>query len=551
MKITRLLFYLFLMVSVGTMVSCGDDDDPTPSDDMMDPGDDDGEEFIDEVILTFTPQQSGKDVVTARWFDADGDGVGSGEVTQGIALEEGVTYDLSFRLNNTVADENVTLEIAEEDAEHQFFFEFTENIFSDPTGNGNIDNKDDPINYNDQDANGLPVGLATTWTAGGHTDATGNFRVLLKHQPELKNADSDATTGGTDIDITFPLDIEEDANLEEEFIDEVILTFTPQQTGKEIVEARWFDADGDGVGSGEVTAPIALEEGITYDLAVTLTNTVESEDVTAEILEEDDEHQFFFAFSEGYFSDPTGDGNIDNRDDAINYTDQDDNGLPVGLSTVWTAGDPSTTSGTFRIVLKHQPDQKSATSDASTGGTDIDIEFPIDIEEDPNIEEEFIDQVMLTFTPTAGGDDVVVTWFDPDGEGVANGTTDGPINLTSGVEYDLAITLTNTVEDEDITAEILDEDDEHQFFFEFTADIFSDPTGDGNVDNRDDAVNYNDQDDNGLPVGLSTRWTAGSPTTSNGTFRVILKHQPDQKSATSDSSVGGTDIDIPVDININ
>ncbi|MEM1407705.1 MAG: hypothetical protein AAGA64_15745 [Bacteroidota bacterium] len=547
MKISKLLWLLLL---IGSIVSCSDDDDddPTPPDD--------GEEFIDEVILTFTPTLSSKEVVTARWFDADGDGVGSGEVIQGIALEEGVEYILTFRLNNTIANENVTEEIEDEDDEHQFFFEFTENIFSDPTGNGNIDNKDDPLNYNDTDDNGLPVGLSTTWTAGGHTDATGTFRVLLKHQPEEKDADSDATTGGTDIDITFPIDIVEDLNIEEEFIDEVILTFTPTLSSKEVVTARWFDPDGDGVLSGEVTQGIALEENVEYTLTFGLNNTVAGENVTLEIEDEDDEHQFFFEFTENIFSDPTGNGNIDNKDDPLNYNDTDDNGLPVGLSTTWTAGGHTDATGTFRVLLKHQPGEKDADSDASTGGTDVNITFPIDIEEDPNIEEEFIDEVVLTFTPTGGGDDVVVTWFDPDGEGVQNGTADGPINLVADTEYDLAVTLANTVEGEDVTAEILEEDDEHQFFFEFTTDIFSDPAGDGNVDNRDDPLNYNDedsdaQDGSGLPVGLSTNWTTGSATTSVGAFRVILKHQPGQKSATSDASTGGTDVDITFEININ
>lgn len=373
MKINKLLFLLLLLPML-FVSSCSDDDEnPTP-------GDDDGEEFIDEVLLTFTPTQTGKDVVTARWFDADGDGVGSGEVTQGIALEESVEYTLTFTLNNTVANENVTLEIAEEDDEHQFFFEFTEGIFSNPTGNGNIDNKDDAVNYNDEDANGLPVGLSTTWTAGGHTDATGTFRVLLKHQPDLKDETSDASTGGTDIDISFPLDILEDENAEEEFIDEVVLTFTPTQGGDAVV-VTWNDPDGEGVQDGAPDGPINLLADIEYDLAITLTNTVAEEDVTAEILDEDDEHQFFFSFTTDIFSSPAGDGNIDNRDDAVNYNDEDDNGLPVGLSTRWTAGSATTSTGEFRVILKHQPDQKSETSDASTGGTDIDIPFEINIQQ--------------------------------------------------------------------------------------------------------------------------------------------------------------------------
>ena len=245
------------------MVSCGDDDDPMPG------GGDEDEEFIDEVILTFTPQEAGNDVVTARWFDADGDGSGSGEVTQGIELAEGVTYDLSMTLNNTVAGENITEEIEEEGDEHQFFFEFTNDIFSDPSGNGNVDNASDPLNYTDQDANGLPIGLSTTWTAGGHTDASGEFTVVLKHQPGQKSATSDANTGGTDINITFPIDIEEHGHSEEEeFIDEVVLTFTPTAGGDAVV-VTWVDPDGEGVASGTPDGPINLTAG-TELLATTL-----------------------------------------------------------------------------------------------------------------------------------------------------------------------------------------------------------------------------------------------------------------------------------------
>lgn len=340
----------------------------------------------------------------------------------------------------------------------------------------------------------------------------------------------------------------------EEFIDEVILTFTPTDSEFATVTARWFDADGDGAGSGEVTQGIELIEGVEYILTMRMNNTVAGENITEEIVMEAAEHQIFFEFTNDIFSNPTGNGNIDNRDDAVNYNDFDSNQLPVGINTTWTTGGHQD-GGSFRILLKHQPDEKSATSTSTTGGTDLDITFPLDVEEDPNVEEEFIDQVVLTFSPTAGGDDIVITWTDPDGDGAQDGTADGPINLATGVEYDLAITFANTIESEDITAEIQAEDDEHMIFFSFTADIFSDPTGNGNIDNRDDAVNYNDedseaQDGSGNPVGLSTTWTAGSVTTATGDFRIMLKHQPGQKTATSTSATGGTDIDITFDINI-
>jgi len=470
-------------------------------------------------------------------------------VIDDIELQEGVGYTMSITLTNTLgaAPEDITAEIMEEDDEHMFFFSFTDGIFSDPTGDGNVDNRNDPINYNDQDDNGLPVGLSTSWAAGGHTDTPGEFNIILKHQPGQKTATSDVSVGGTDVDITFPLIIAE-GNEEEEEINQVVLTFTPDEG--EAITATWFDEDGEGVG-GPVIDQIELDEGMTYAMSITLTNTLgmDPEDITAEIMEEDDEHMFFFSFTDGIFSNPSGDGNVDSRNDPINYNDQDENGLPVGLFTSWTAGGHTDTPGEFNIILKHQPDQKSSTSDVSVGGTDVDITFPLVIAEG-NEEEEEINQIVLTFTPTAGGDAVTATWEDPDGEGVGGPMIDD-INLAAGTEYDLSISLANTLgrEVEDITVEIMEEDDEHMFFFGFTSDIFSDPSGDGNIDNRSDALRYNDQDENGLPVGLSTRWsTTGA--TATGSFRIVLKHQPDQKTATSDSTVGGTDVDISLPLNI-
>jgi len=545
MKSINFRFYLLLLFALAIMVSCSDDDEP------MEMEMDDDEETITQVDLTFTPQGEGE-TVTARWFDADGDGTGA-PIIDDIELAEGVTYQLGLTLTNTLpsSPEDITAEIMEEDDEHQFFFAFTDGIFADPNGDGNVDNANDPIIYNDTDENGLPVGLSTTWTAGGHTDNPGTFNVILKHQPDEKSATSNVNTGGTDLDITFSLIIEEDDEEEEEVINEVVFTFTPQGEG-DAVTATWFDADGDGVGAPNIDS-IMLAEGVTYDLTVSLTNTLgtEPEDVTEEIMEEADEHQFFFSFTDGIFSDPSGDGNVDNGSDPINYSDMDDNGLPVGLSTSWTAGGHTDTPGEFNVVLKHQPGQKTAASDVNVGGTDLDITLPLIIEEG-NEEEEVINEIILTFVPLSGGDTIQGRFFDADGEGVGAPTVED-INLSVSTEYNMFITLTNTLgaEPEDVTEEIEEEDDEHMFFFEFTNNAFGSPEGDGNVDERGDAVNYNDMDENGLPVGLSTNWVTRDMSIVGGSFRIVLKHQPDQKTATSDVSVGGTDVDITIPLKVN
>ena len=447
----------------------------------------------------------------------------------------------------------------EEDDEHQFFFAFTDEIFLSPAGDGNIDNRDDPVNYNDFDENNLPVGLSTNWTTEcGEENSTGSFRIVLKHQPDIKDDMSTADDGGTDIDLTFTVNVAEDPDAppcenEEEIITDVVLTWTPVGGGDPVV-ATATDPDGEGVLDLTVEGPINLLESTEYTLTVELRNDIDGEDITTEIMEEDDEHQFFFAFTDEIFLSPAGDGNIDNRDDPVNYNDFDENNLPVGLSTNWTTecGEENST-GSFRIVLKHQPDIKDDMSTADDGGTDIDLTFTVNVAEDPDAppcenEEEIITDVVLTWTPVGGGDPVVATATDPDGEGVLDLMEEGPINLQENTEYTLTVELRNDLEGEDITTEIMEEDDEHQFFFEFTEGIFSSPEGDGNIDNRDDPVNYNDFDENNLPVGLSTGWTTAT-TMSGGSFRIVLKHQPDIKSATSTADDGGTDIDLTFVIN--
>ena len=119
-------------------------------------------------------------------------------------------------------------------------------------------------------------------------------------------------------------------------------------------------------------------------------------------------------------------------------------------------------------------------------------------------------------------------------------------------EYELSITLENTIEGEDITEEIREEDEDHIFLFGFGEELFESPDGDGNADNRVDPINYNDQDENGLPVGLSTNWTTSCTAEGNisDAFRVVLKHQPGEKTATSGIDVGGTDVDITWNVTV-
>jgi len=168
---------------------------------------------------------------------------------------------------------------------------------------------------------------------------------------------------------------------------------------------------------------------------------------------------------------------------------------------------------------------------------------------------ELITKATLTFTPVGGGTTVTVNATDPDGEGVQNIVVDGPINLVRNKSYTLTVALINELANPsdpeyNITEEVEEEGDEHMFFYSWTNNVFSDPSGNGNIDNRADAVNYNDQDENGLPLGLNTSWTTVDAAAS-GSFRIILKHQPDLKSAISTATDGETDLDLSFTISVN
>ena len=338
------------------------------------------EEVITDVTLTFTPVAGGTPV-TARAQDPDGEGPLDLQILDDIELLESTEYVLTFELFNSIEGEDITEEIEEEDDEHQFFFAFTDEIFVSPAGDGNVDNRDDPLNYDDMDENGLPVGLVTSWeTECDEETSTGTFRVILKHQPGIKSDMSTVNDGGTDIDLEFVINVNDDPDAppcenEEEVITDVTLTFTPVGGGA-VVQAAAQDPDGEGPLDLQILNEIDLNLSTEYTLTVELFNSIEGEDITEEIMEEDDEHQFFFEFTNNFFADPEGDGNADNRDDDINYNDEDENMLPVGLSTNWTTG-AMMNSGSFRIVLKHQPGIKSDMSTINDGGTDIDLTFDI------------------------------------------------------------------------------------------------------------------------------------------------------------------------------
>ncbi len=180
----RLLLASLLSLSVIFFNSC-DDDAPEAENES---------ETITTVRVTLTPQGGGA-ASTFEAKDADGDGPGN-IVIAPITLDANTAYDVSVMFLNELdpADvEDITEEIEEEDDEHQLFFVANPATLL-------------SVAYADQDGNGLPVGLSTTWTTG---DAgAGTVTVTLKHQPDAKSATSTINTGETDIAVPFPVTVQ-------------------------------------------------------------------------------------------------------------------------------------------------------------------------------------------------------------------------------------------------------------------------------------------------------------------------------------------------------
>jgi len=198
-NIFKLNILLYSLLSLVIFTACEDDDVVPEEEEEM--------EVITDVTLVFTSDAGA--VVTASAQDPDGEGVQELVVLDEIQLQAGTNYTLTFDIMNNLETpgESIGEEIAEEDDEHQIFFAWTEGAFSNPTGNGNIDNASDPVNYNDADGNGNPLGLNTTWTAGDPTTA-GSFTVRLQHQPDVKTSTSGANDGDTDFELQFRLTIQ-------------------------------------------------------------------------------------------------------------------------------------------------------------------------------------------------------------------------------------------------------------------------------------------------------------------------------------------------------
>ena len=149
-----------------------------------------------------------------------------------------------------------------------------------------------------------------------------------------------------------------------------------------------------------------------------------------------------------------------------------------------------------------------------------------DVEEDDHHghhhhEHEVMTTVNLIFASSVeGAEDLVFTWADPENDG---SPVIDDIVLENGVDYAVSVEVWNELEEtpEEVTPELLDEDDEHQTFFTGSA-VEGPATGANEAALVTHA--YADSDRNGLPIGLENEISAVA--TGTGELIFTLRHMP-------------------------
>lgn len=151
----------------------------------------------------------------------------------------------------------------------------------------------------------------------------------------------------------------------------------------------------------------------------------------------------------------------------------------------------------------------------------------------PVNEEEVITTLNIALTPMGGGTPISFSYQDLDADGPNPPVVSAP-NLEGNTTYNATIKVLNEAENptEDITIEVEQENDEHQFIFEIGGSVAS--------------ATATDQDGNGNPVGLS--FDLVTNTAGAGSLTVTLRHEPTKPNDGTLTGAGG-ETDIKADFN--
>jgi hypothetical protein len=146
-----------------------------------------------------------------------------------------------------------------------------------------------------------------------------------------------------------------------------------------------------------------------------------------------------------------------------------------------------------------------------------------------NVQEQ-ITTMRLSLRETGSGTTRIFEYKDPDWAGGNPPVKFDPIVLSPSRNYTCTIELLNESGSAavNLTAEIIAEAEDHQFYFE--------PAG-ANIS----VINL-DTDSKGLPLGITSTWNTGA--VGNGTIKITLKHKPNAKAVGDLVTKGDTDIEV-------
>lgn len=155
---------------------------------------------------------------------------------------------------------------------------------------------------------------------------------------------------------------------EEELITTMKVSLVPENGGETLV-LNFQDLDGDGSNEPIIDSEI-LAANTVYSGTILLLNetTDPAENITLEVAEEGEAHQFFYSNNAGMIT---------------NYTDEDSNGNPIGIN--FSLETSAATSGSLTIILRHEPNKSAegvidGNIENAGGETDILVTFPISVE---------------------------------------------------------------------------------------------------------------------------------------------------------------------------
>lgn len=158
------------------------------------------------------------------------------------------------------------------------------------------------------------------------------------------------------------------------------------------------------------------------------------------------------------------------------------------------------------------------------------------------VEQELITTLKLKVTNSDGFDKTFVYKIENGFGSTTQGSiTKDDVVLAPNKTYNVEVQLLNEKASpvEDITSEVINENDEHLFLFQSTP-----VSGNGSI-----ATSDGSKDKNGSPFNQTIKFTTGGA--GSGSLDVTLKHQPTNKAATTPDGAGGeTDVEATFNIKL-